>query len=60
MNGFGRCSFCMRFIAFICPRPRKFERAETLIPFGGYEKLLSRRYEEAIAAFLAERKLRMD
>lgn len=29
-------------------------RANTLIPFAGYEKLLSRRYEEAIASFHAQ------
>ncbi len=34
-------------------KPEAIEAGRALIPFGGYEKLLSRRYEEAIGAFLA-------
>ena len=38
---------------FHLPVKRKGEAARTLIPFAGYEKLLTRRYEEAIATFLS-------
>ncbi len=38
---------------FYLPEASETGSARTLIPFAGYEKLLSRRYEEAIAYFLA-------
>lgn len=39
---------------FYLPEAVEIRRASTLIPFAGNEKLLSRRYEEAIASFHAE------
>ena len=38
---------------FHLPVKRGIEHARTLIPFSGYEKLLTRRYEESIGIFLA-------
>lgn len=35
------------------PGRREISQGKTLVPFGGYEKLLNRRYEEAISIFLA-------
>lgn len=45
--------FLYAIYRFHLPETVEVRSAGTLIPFGGYEKLLSRRYEEAIAAFLA-------
>jgi hypothetical protein len=38
---------------FYLPETPEVRSSSTLIPFGGFEKLLNRRYEEAIASFLA-------
>ena len=38
---------------YLPAKPEAIEAGRALIPFSGYEKLLSRRYEEAIGAFLA-------
>jgi len=38
---------------FHLPRRREAEQGKALAPFSGFEKLLERRYEEAIAIFLA-------
>jgi len=45
--------FLYAIYRFYLPDADEFRSARTLIPFRGYEKLLSRRYEEAIASFLA-------
>ena len=45
--------FLYAIYRFHLPETTEVRSAGTLIPFGGYEKLLSRRHEEAIAAFLA-------
>ena len=37
---------------FYLPQAAEIRRTHTLIPFAGHEKLLSRRYEEAIGSFL--------
>lgn len=46
--------FLYAIYRFHLPENSEIRRASTLIPFVGYEKLLSRRYEEAIASFRAE------
>jgi hypothetical protein len=46
--------FLYAIYRFYLPEAGEIRRASTLIPFAGYEKLLSRRYEEAIASFHAE------
>ena len=46
--------FLYAIYRFYLPEAAEVRRARTLIPFAGYEKLLSRRYEEAIASFHAE------
>ena len=46
--------FLYAIYRFYLPDAAEIRRASTLIPFAGYEKLLSRRYEEAIASFHAE------
>ncbi len=45
--------FLYAIYRFHLPEIAEVRSAATLIPFRGYEKLLSRRYEEAIGAFLA-------
>ena len=46
--------FLYAIYRFYLPHAAEIHRASTLIPFVGYEKLLNRRYEEAIASFHAE------
>jgi hypothetical protein len=45
--------FLYAIYRFYLPEADEIRCARTLVPFGGYEKLLGRRYEEAIAAFHA-------
>lgn len=47
--------FLYAMYRFYFPQTQEVQGSKTLIPFHGYEKLLERRYEEAISLFLAER-----
>ena len=48
--------FLYAIYRFYLPEADEIRSALSLIPFAGYEKLLSRRYEEAIASFLASQR----